>query len=93
MDSLDTRLDMGDLVQQVFNEISLERDPSIWQSSRQDAAMTEKRINFLADFQETLFSKVCIKIYDSACLVFVLVIWNTCINGNPVSIKCIFQGV
>ena len=53
---------MGDLVQQVFNEISLERDPSIWQSSRQDAAMTEKRINFLAEFQETLFSKVCIKI-------------------------------
>ena len=60
MDSLDTRLDMGDLVQQVFNEISLERDPAIWQSSRQDAAMTEKRINFLAEFQETLFSKVCI---------------------------------
>ena len=65
---------MGDLVQQVFNEISLERDPSIWQSSRQDAAMTEKRINFLAEFQETLFSKVCTKIYDSsACLVFVFV--------------------
>ena len=59
---------MGDLVQQVFNEISLERDPAIWQSCRQDAAMTEKRINFLADFQETLFSKVCIKIYDIYCL-------------------------
>ena len=59
---------MGDLVQQVFNEISLERDPAIWQSSRQDAAMTEKRINFLADFQETLFSKVCIEIYNICIL-------------------------
>ena len=83
---------MGDLVQQVFNEISLERDPSIWQSSRQDAAMTEKRINFLAEFQETLFSKVCIKIYDSACLALHLYLYFG-ILGNPVSIKCIFQGV
>ena len=71
MDRLDTRLDMGDLVQQVFNEISLERDPAIWQSSRQDAAMTEKRINFLAEFQETLFSKVSIKIYNTACICIV----------------------
>ena len=52
---------MATFIQSTFNEISLERDPSIWQSSRQDAAMTEKRINFLAEFQETLFSKVCIK--------------------------------
>ena len=49
---------MGDIVQEIFNVISLERDPKIWQSYRQDVAMTEKRINFLAEFEQTLFSKV-----------------------------------
>ena len=49
---------MGDIIQETFNCISLERDPKIWQSYRQDVVMTEKRINFLAEFEETLFVKV-----------------------------------
>ena len=49
---------MGEIVQDTFNDISLERDPKIWQSYRQDVAMTEKRINFLAEFEEALFMKV-----------------------------------
>ena len=49
---------MGEIIQETFNDISLERDPKIWQSYRQDVAMTEKRINFLAEFEETLFVKV-----------------------------------
>ena len=49
---------MGEIIQETFNDISLERDPKIWQSYRQDVAMTEKRINFLAEFDETLFVKV-----------------------------------
>ena len=49
---------MGEIIQETFNDISLERDPKIWQSYRQDVAMTEKRINLLAEFDETLFVKV-----------------------------------
>ena len=49
---------MGEIIQETFNDISLERDPKIWQSYRQDETMTEKRINFLAEFEETLFVKV-----------------------------------
>ena len=49
---------MGEIIQETFNDISLERDPKIWQSYRQDERMTEKRMNFLAEFEETLFAKV-----------------------------------
>ena len=48
---------MTDIVQDVFNEISLERDPKMWHNNRQGHEMTRKRINFLAEFEETLFSK------------------------------------
>ena len=48
---------MTDLVQHVFNEISLERDPKMWHNSKQGHEMTRKRINFLAEFEETLFRK------------------------------------
>ena len=54
---------MGEIIQETFNDISLERDPKIWQSYRQDVAMTEKRINFLAEFEETLFVKVNLHTY------------------------------
>merc|ERR1711892_86816 len=46
---------MGDIVQQVFNEISLERNPSIWHSEVDTKKASEKRIKFLAEFDETLF--------------------------------------
>ena len=56
---------MGEIIQETFNDISLERDPKIWQSYRQDETMTEKRINFLAEFEETLFLKVKEPVYFS----------------------------
>lgn len=37
----------------MFNEISLERDFMLWQSS--DDGLTEKRIRFLSQFRETRF--------------------------------------
>merc|ERR1711892_93111 len=46
---------MGDIVQQVFNKISLERNPSIWHSEVDTKKASEKRIKFLAEFDETLF--------------------------------------
>ena len=49
---------MGDIVQQIFNEISLERDPSLWQNEVDTKAFTEKRIRLLAEFEETLFQQV-----------------------------------
>ena len=48
---------MTEIIQSVFNEISLERDPSIWHSYRDDPQMLEKRLKFLAEFPETQFSK------------------------------------
>ena len=48
---------MTEIIQSVFNEISLERDPSIWQSYRDDQQMLEKRLKFLAEFPETQFSQ------------------------------------
>ena len=57
---------MGEIIQETFNDISLERDPKIWQSYRQDETMTEKRINFLAEFEETLFLKVKEPLYFSS---------------------------
>ena len=48
---------MTEIIQTVFNEISLERDPSIWQSYRDDPQMLEKRLKFLAEFPETQFSQ------------------------------------
>ena len=49
---------MGDIVQQVFNEISLERNPAMWHSEVDDKKASEKRIRFLAEFDETLFTQV-----------------------------------
>lgn len=49
---------MGDLVQAVFEEISLERDPRLWQSEKDTVAEAAKRIKFLAEFPETSFSEV-----------------------------------
>jgi hypothetical protein len=40
-------------LQSAFNEISLERNPKLWQSS--DDGRTEARIRFLSEFPETLF--------------------------------------
>ena len=48
---------MTEIIQTVFNEISLERDPSIWHSYRDDPQMLEKRLKFLAEFPETQFSQ------------------------------------
>ena len=53
---------MTEIIQSVFNEISLERDPSIWQSYRDDKQMLEKRLKFLAEFPETQFSKVSLSL-------------------------------
>ena len=49
---------MGELIQQVFNDISLEKEPMMWQSKKQSSNMTEKRIQFLIEVQETLFENV-----------------------------------
>ena len=49
---------MTDIIQNVFNEISLERDPRLWHSYRDDETMLERRIQFLSEFPQTLFSKV-----------------------------------
>merc|ERR1719150_1426906 len=46
---------MVDLVQAVFEEISLERNPALWQSERDSREDTVKRLKFLADFSETNF--------------------------------------
>jgi len=40
-------------LQNIFNEISLERDLLLWQSS--DDSLSEKRIHFLSEFKETKF--------------------------------------
>ena len=45
---------MNNFVQNVFNKISLERNPKLWQSEN-DLQMP-KRIKFLSEFEETLFS-------------------------------------
>ena len=44
---------MDSFVQKVFNQISLEKDPDLWQS--RDDGLTEKRLQFLSGFKETLF--------------------------------------
>ena len=49
---------MEDIVQQVFNETSLERNPAMWQSEIDNKKAAEKRIKFLAEFKETLFEQV-----------------------------------
>ena len=49
---------MSETVQDVFNLISLEKDPKMWHNLKQSKEMTRKRINFLAEFEETLFEKV-----------------------------------
>jgi len=48
---------MEDIVQQVFNEISLERNPAMWQSEIDNKKAAEKRIKFLAEFNETSFEQ------------------------------------
>ena len=53
---------MTEIIQSVFNDISLERDPSIWHSYRDDKQMLEKRLKFLAEFPETQFSKVSLSL-------------------------------
>ena len=45
---------MNNFVQNVFNKISLERNPALWQS--EDDSQMPKRIKFLSEFEETLFS-------------------------------------
>lgn len=45
---------MEGFVQEVFNEISLERDPKLWQSS--DDGLTAKRISLLRKFPEARFA-------------------------------------
>ena len=45
---------MNNFVQTVFNKISLERNPALWQS--EDDSQMPKRIKFLSEFEETLFS-------------------------------------
>ena len=45
---------MNSFVQNVFNKISLERNPKLWQSEN-DLQMPE-RLRFLSEFEETLFS-------------------------------------
>ena len=49
---------MTNTIQNVFDDISLEREPSMWHSYRDDPVMLERRIQFLAEFPETLFAKV-----------------------------------
>ena len=44
---------MNSFIQEVFNKISLERNPSLWQS--EDDTLMEKRLQFLSEFNETLF--------------------------------------
>ena len=44
---------MVSFVQDVFNEISLERDPELWQST--DDRKNLHRIHFLSEFEETCF--------------------------------------
>ena len=46
---------MASFVQDVFNEISLERDPDLWQCA--DDTKMSKRIKFLSGFEETKFKK------------------------------------
>ena len=65
---------MTDIIQNVFNEISLERDPRLWHSYRDDETMLERRIQFLSEFPQTLFSKVlfcfvdiCNRNYELLC--------------------------
>ena len=43
-------------VQEVFNNISLERNMKMWQSEEDNKVMTRKRLQFLAEFPETNFS-------------------------------------
>lgn len=44
---------MDNFIQKVFNEISLEKDPDLWQD--EDDRLTAQRIQFLSGFQETQF--------------------------------------
>ena len=46
---------MVSFVQEVFNDISLERDPELWQS--EDDGKTLQRIRFLSGFEETRFKQ------------------------------------
>ena len=45
---------MNSFIQQVFNKISLERDPNLWQS--ENDLLMPKRIKFLSEFEDTQFS-------------------------------------
>ena len=49
---------MADLVMAVFEEISLERNPRLWQGGRDNREENSKRISFLAEFSQTSFSEV-----------------------------------
>merc|ERR1711915_72145 len=46
-----------DIVQNVFNIISLEKNPAMWQSEVDTKEANKKRIRFLAEFEETLFEE------------------------------------
>ena len=45
---------MNNFIQTVFNKISLERDPRLWQS--EDDSLMPKRLKLLSEFEDTLFS-------------------------------------
>ena len=45
---------MNNFIQTIFNKISLERDPRLWQS--EDDSLMPKRLQLLSEFEDTLFS-------------------------------------
>ena len=45
---------MNNFIQTIFNKISLERDPRLWQS--EDDSLMPKRLKLLSEFEDTLFS-------------------------------------
>ena len=47
---------MSGFIQNVFDAISLERNPKLWTS--EDPALTKKRISLLSEFEETRFSEL-----------------------------------
>ena len=46
---------MSGFIQNVFDAISLERNPKLWTS--EDPGLTKKRISLLSEFEETRFSE------------------------------------
>ena len=55
---------MNSFVQEVFNKISLERDPELWRS--EDDLRTKTRLTFLSGFEETLFSQQLLNDKDAS---------------------------